>query len=113
MTSEQRGVAKVTVNNEDSRFHGKTFTLQMSMNAAVKVEQTTKKRIGQLYQEAAALGFESIRIVVWALLQKHHAQEFKAVESAGELIDDVGGIGIFFQALMRLSDEQNAEPVHG
>ena len=86
MTNIERGEIDLTIDSEGSKYHGRTFTLKLSMNAAVAVEQKTKKRIGQLYQEASALGFESIRYIVWALLQKHHGKEFKTEVEVGDLM---------------------------
>jgi hypothetical protein len=90
---------------------GRAYTLKLSMNAAVTLERKLKKRIGQIMQEASALSFESIRLVVWLLLQKHHAEDFTTEDKAGELIDDAGGVQVFFSALQALTEANQPEGV--
>lgn len=83
---------------------GKSYKLKLSMNAAATLQKKTGKKIGQLLQEVGGLDFVVIRQLVWLLLQKYHADQFKTEEAAGDFIDDAGGISGFFAALEELSN---------
>lgn len=117
MANRERGETTLIVNNERSSYHGREFTLKLGMNAAVSLEQKTKKRIGQLIQESTALSFESMRYIVWMLLQKFHAADFKTPEQAGDLLDDIG-MGQFGSILQQVAevnqpDTTDPQPAQG
>lgn len=97
MANPERGEVALKVKD-------RTFTLKLSMNAAVSLQKKTGKKIGQLLNECTSLDFETIRTLVLMLLQKYHADEFKTEEQAGDLIDDAGGIAVFSDALTSLMD---------
>lgn len=92
---------------------GTTYTLKLSMNAAVALERKLKKRIGQLLAEVNALGLDATRTMVWLLLQKHHAADFKTEDAVGNLIDDAGGIQAFFETLKALFEANAPETAAG
>ncbi len=96
MANRERGEIEIDIK-------GKPYTLKLSMNAAAIVQTRHKKTIGQMMTEAASLDFTAIRSIVWLLLQKHHAAEFKTEEAAGDFIDEAGGVMLFFNALEQLA----------
>ena len=102
MANPERGELDVVVNE-------KTYTLKLSMNAAAVLQGRHKKSVGALLREAIDLDFVSIRAIVWLLLQKFHAAEFKTEDAAGNLIDDAGGVKVFFSTLQKLGDITNDE----
>jgi hypothetical protein len=79
-----------------------TYVLKLSINAAVALQKKTGKTLAQLLQSVEALDIDVIRDFAFALLQKHHAKDFKTPESVGDLIDDVGGIVPFLTAFEQL-----------
>lgn len=91
----------------DLEVDGVTYTLKLSTNAAAILEGRHKKPIGELMQLAAQLDFVAIRGIVWLLLQKHHAKDFKTEDAAGNFIDDAGGVGAFFETITRLAELNN------
>lgn len=104
MANIERGEVEVIVND-------KPYTLKVTMNASVAMQTRTKKTMGELLGAAAALDFEAIRDVVFMLLQKHHAAEFKTLSSVGDFIDDAGGVATFFSTLEQLA-KANEDPAN-
>lgn len=103
MANIERGEVELVVND-------KPYTLKLTTNAAVALQTRTKKTFGQLAGAAMELDVEAIRDIVFALLQKHHAVEFKTLSSVGDFIDDAGGIKVFFETLQKLAEaNQDAE----
>lgn len=96
MANIERGEIDITVND-------KTYTLKLSMNAAATAQSRTKRTMGELLEAAQALDFVAIRDLMWVLLQKYHAADFKTVEQVGNLIDDGGGLAKFFESIAELS----------
>src|SRR5688572_23667293 len=97
MANIERGEVGVVVND-------KPYTLKLSMNAAVKLEAKLKKKIGDVLSDAEALDFTAIRDIVWVLLQKYHADEFKTLDSVGDFMDEAGGAKVFFETLAALAE---------
>jgi hypothetical protein len=106
MTNPERGEATLTIG-------GREYTLKLSMNACVALERRLKKSIGDILAEAGRLNFEAIRLAVWLLLQKHHSADFKTEEAAGTLMDEAGGISMFFTALQQLQEANRPEGESG
>lgn len=102
MANIERGEIEIIVKD-------KPYTLKVTMNASIAVQARTKKTMGELINAATALDFEAIRDVVFMLLQKHHAAEFKTLSSVGDFIDDAGGVAAFFNALEQLA-KANEDP---
>ena len=102
MANIERGEVEIVVND-------KPYTLKLTMNSSIATQTRTKKTIGELLSAAVALDFEAIRDVVFVLLQKHHAAEFKTLSSVGEFIDDAGGVKAFFATLEQLA-KANEDP---
>lgn len=96
MANSERGEIEIIVND-------KPYTLKVTMNASIAIQARTKKTMGEIINAATALDFEAIRDVVFMLLQKHHAEEFKTLTSVGNFIDDAGGVSVFFTTLERLA----------
>ncbi len=80
----------------------RSYVLKLSMNAAVALQKRTGKTLAQSFAAVEILDMEVIRDFAFALLQKHHAQEFPTPESVGDLIDEVGGIVPFLNAFEQL-----------
>lgn len=115
MANEERGEVSVTVKRKVKREPDgelvpvdKTYTLKLSMNVAAKVEAQTKKKIGDHIALAGEMDFTAIRLLVWLLLQKYHAEEFKTIEQAGDFVDDAGGAKVFFDTLRKLQELNEA-----
>ena len=92
MANPERGEVPLTVD-------GTTYTLKLSMNAAAVLQGRTKKTVGQLLSDSALLDFVAIRSIVWMLLQKHHAKDFKTEDQVGDFIDSAGGLVTFTNAI--------------
>lgn len=99
MANPERGEVPLTVTRDGIE---KTYTLKLSMNAAVTVEARTKRTIGQLVKAAEQMEFLAIRELLFVLLQKYHAKEFTTPEKVGDLIDDVG-VETFHEAFRDLA----------
>ena len=95
MANIERGEVEVVVND-------RPYSLKLSTNAAVALENRLKKKIGAILADAEGLDFTAIRDIVWLLLQKHHAEEFKTPAQAGDFVDDAGGVKVFFETLQKL-----------
>src|SRR6185436_17152500 len=104
MANVYRGEVDIVVprRGADGEPTEKTYRLTLSFNACVELERRLGKRMPQILTEAQALDFTVIREIVFALLQKYHAKEFKALPAAGDLIDDAGGPTVFFEKLAEL-----------
>jgi hypothetical protein len=86
---------------------GRTYTLKLSMNAAVTLEQKYNKTAGQIMAEASQLNFQAIRAVMWLLLQKYHSSDFPTEEAVGTLVDELGSVSKFWLALEQLAKVNN------
>jgi hypothetical protein len=104
VANAERGEVQISVVRTDKEGHTseRPYILKMSMNAAAVVQSRTKKTIGQLLSDAITLDFVALRDIVWLLLQKHHKDEFKTAEAAGDFIDEAGGVEVFFTKLQEL-----------
>lgn len=101
MANIERGEVELVVND-------RVYTLKLTTNAAIAMQTRTKKTFGQLAASAVELDIEAIRDIIFMLLQKHHAQEFKTLTSVGEFIDDAGGVKVFFETLEKLQAANQA-----
>ena len=66
-----------------------TYTLFLSTNALCAMEKRMGKSYGQILQAIAALDMSSLRSMMFAVLQTHHAKQFKTEDEVGVLIDAV------------------------
>lgn len=96
MANIERGEVEVVVNET-------AYTLKLSMNAAAVAQSRHKKTIGKVIEEAANFDATMIIALVWVLLQKHHAADFKDEKTVGDFIDDAGGPRVFFDAIEQLN----------
>ena len=85
----ERGELAVTVTRDDGT--EKSYVLRMRMNALCALQQRTKKTYGELIADMSMMNVESVRELLWAVLQPYHANEFKSINLVGDLIDDMGG----------------------
>jgi hypothetical protein len=86
----------------DLQVGDRSYVLKLSMNAAATLEKKLGRSLGSIMVAANSLEFTAIRTIVWLLLQRYHAADFKTEEQAGDLIDDVGGVAPFFDVLNKL-----------
>lgn len=112
MANRERGEVALVIPGERGA-PNREYTLRLSMNAAVALETRLKKRLGIVIAEAELLSFEAIRHIVWVLLQKYHAAEFKDEEAVGNLIDDAGGVSVFFELMRQVSAANQQETQDG
>jgi hypothetical protein len=110
MANIERGEVDMTITRiVDGQPVEKVYTLKLSMNAAVALEARTKRKLGELMADAAALDFTAIRDLVYVLLQKHHAKEINSLTAAGEFIDDAGGVDAVSTSLNSLVEANASE----
>jgi hypothetical protein len=93
----------------------KNYVLKLSINAAVALQKKLKKPMAEIVGGLDKMDFEIIREIAFMLLQKHHAEEVKTPEAAGDVVDDGGGVQKFalaFQSLIAANQdgEGNANP---
>jgi hypothetical protein len=102
MANIERGEVGVVVNDIP-------YSLKLSMNAAAKLETRLGKKMGEVLIAAEALDFTAMRDILWVLLQKYHAEQFKTLESVGDFMDDAGGAKVFFETLEQLGKANKPE----
>lgn len=88
----------------------KDYVLKMSANAAVQLQQRRKMPLGDIVKGFSSMDIESMRDVLFVLLQRHHAAEIKTHEAAGLVLDDLKPTR-FFQAFSAVMRESAAEEV--
>ena len=114
MANPERGEVGLTVTRTvDGHQQTKEYTLKLSTNAAVTLQRKAKKPMTEIVAHLEKMDFEAIRDLVFMLLQKHHADEFKTQESAGDFLDDLGSIGRFFDAFRQLMEVNQAATTEG
>lgn len=67
------------------------LVLFLSMTASMLLQKRRQKTLGALIEDTDKFDVEAIRDVLFMLLQKHHAADFKTTEAVNNLIDEVGG----------------------
>lgn len=88
----------------------RTYRLKLTMNAAAATEERVGKSMFEIMRSADSLSFKAIRTVLWTLLQKFHADEFKTEAPVGDLLDEAGGVDAFFSLFQ---DVKNANAPDG
>jgi hypothetical protein len=105
MANPERGEVGLTATRTvDGQPQTKEYTLKMSTNAAVALQRKCKKPMSEIVAHVEKMDFEAIRDIAFMLLQKHHADEIKTQEQAGDVLDDLGSIGKFFDAFRQLME---------
>jgi hypothetical protein len=102
MANIERGEVELVVGD-------KSYTLKLSMNAAVQLEARQKRKIGEILNDAENLDFTAIRDIVWVLLQKYHSGDFHTPEKVGNFMDEAGGAKVFFETLAKLAEANKPE----
>lgn len=114
MANPERGEVALMITHEvDGQPSTKEYTLKLSMNAAVMLQNRRKKTIAEIVADIEKLDFASIRDIAFVLLQKYHAKEIDTVEKAGDVIDDAGGLAQFFAAFRQLMDVNKGPETDG
>ncbi len=74
----------------------KTYVLRMRTHDVCALEERAGKSFGQLMDDLVLTNWASLREVLYAFLQTHHAAEFPTPPSVNMLIDDAHGFqGVF------------------
>lgn len=94
----------------DITIAGEVYTLKLSMKAACQIQQRMKKTVGELMLAAERLDYEAISSLMWAVLQHHHGDRFKTIDTVYGLLDKGGGPKPFFEFARKL---QEAEAMDG
>ncbi len=110
----ERGEVDFPVKSADGAVE-KNYVLKLSINAAVTLQKKLKKPMAEIVQGLDKMDFETIREIAFMLLQKHHAEDVKTPDAAGDVVDDGGGVQKFalaFQSLITANQggEGNANP---
>jgi hypothetical protein len=81
----------------------KEYTLKLGMNASVQLQQRRKLPLGEIVKTFATMDTESMRDVLFVLLQRHHKDDVKTLTDAGEVLEDMGPHRFFaaFTAVMK------------
>lgn len=111
VANPERGEVEITVIRDGET---KPYVLKMTMNASVAMQKRLGKPVAEIIDDLQKLDVLAIRDLAFMLLQKHHKDEIKTVEQAGDLLDDAGGIAVFLQKFEEVSrlnaGEQTANP---
>lgn len=99
MANIERGEVDLVVERDGV---DRIYTLKMTTSAAIAVEQRTKKKVGELLMDSALIGVESQRDLLFVLLQKHHADEFKNLAAVTALMDDIPRPAVVIDAFEQL-----------
>jgi len=81
------------------------YTLRPTTNAIRDIERRLGKSYGQIIQALDTYDIDALTHMMFAVLQPHHAREFKTPNDVGTLIDAGGGINntrIFSAALTEM-----------
>ena len=102
----ERGEVGLTVIRDGET---REYVLKLSINAAVAMQKKLGKPLTEIVNELQRLDVGVIREMAFMFLQKHHKDEIKTVEAAGDVIDDAGGIGKFLGAFQQLVKANNPD----
>ena len=91
------------------------YTLKLSINASVQLEQRRKRPLGDIVKDFASMNTESMRDVLFVCLQRHHKDEIKRLEDAGVVLDDLGPQRFFaaFTEMMKQGTAEGATSANG
>lgn len=89
------------------------YVLKLSLNAAVAMQKKLGRPLAEIVNELQKMDASVIREMAFMFLQKHHKDEIKTVDQAGDLVDDAGGIGKFLGAFRQLIEANNPETTGG
>lgn len=105
MANPERGEVRLEV-------EGTTYTLKITMGAAIELQQKKSKSMGQLFADVADMDVDAIVGLVWASLQAHHPRQFKTEQNVIALMDSSGSfpnvLTPFVTALVELIDLNKA-----
>lgn len=97
-----RGEVDFPVRKPDGEIE-RNYILQLSLNAGSVLQKKFKgKPMGEIVAGLDKMDFETIREIAFMLLQKHHSDDIKTAEQAGDVVDDCGGVVKFAQAFQAL-----------
>lgn len=91
----------------DIEVDDRTLTLKVTMGPSRVAQKRTKKTLGELWAAGHRIDVEAIRELTWVMLQAHHADEFKTLDSTDVVFDWYGGPQAFFE-FIEMQDVQAA-----
>jgi hypothetical protein len=106
IANPERGEVGLVVVRGDEE---KEYVLKLSINAAVAMQKKLGKPLTEVVNDLQKLDVAVIREMAFMFLQKHHKDEIKTVDLAGDVIDDAGGIGKFLGAFQQLVAANNPD----
>lgn len=83
MANKERGEVSILVK-------GRSLTLRPNLNALCALEERYGKSASDIMYGASQGNMSATRQLLWAYLQKYHADEFQTMEQVGNMVDDVG-----------------------
>lgn len=105
MANPERGEVGLVVQRDGGSTE---YVLKMTMNAAAAMQKRLGKPFVEIVADLEKMDLIVLRDLAFMLLQKHHKNEIKTVEQAGDLIDDAGGIEAFVTAFNVLMEANKA-----
>lgn len=80
----------------------KTYVLRIRTNTVCEIEAKSGKAWGDLWQDVKQTNIQSMRTLLFALLQPYHKKEFPTMDAVGDLIDQMHGTVDVFDVLLRI-----------
>ncbi len=96
----------------DVELGGSPFTLALTTSAMVGLQKRTGLTYGETVAKLVTLGYVEASELLFALLQRHHAKQFRKVEDVYDLIDadGIGGVTKPFGEIFALNRKKNDKP---
>lgn len=66
------------------------YVLKLGMNALVQLQQRRKMPMAEIVSSFSKMDVESIRDMLFVMTRRHHKEDIKTVDQAGELLEDMG-----------------------
>lgn len=105
MANREHGEVVVKVGNKD-------YTLRPTFNSLCEYERISGKTPEDFLEGMERGTFSGLRISVWCLLQKHHRDEIRTIDDAGDWIEAAGGVDVVLAHLKQIG-ELNSDTVSG
>ena len=91
----------------------RNYILKLSIKAGRALQKKLKKPMGEIIVSLDKMDLDTVQEIAFMLLQKHHSDEVKTPDDAGEVLDDCGGVTKFALAFKELMTGQKAEAGEG
>lgn len=106
VANPERGEVPLVVKRGDEE---REYVLKLTMTAAAALQKRLGKTLGEALEDLAKMDVVTIMNLAFMLLQKHHKDEIKTVDQAGELIDDSGRMSAFIVAFNKVMEINTTE----